>query len=141
MTYQTNSAEETQKIASTIAEKFRHGGIIALFGPLGAGKTTFTSGFAQGLGIKARLISPTFILMRQYEIPGNLQGKLFHIDLYRLDNVKDIESLGLSEIFTNPHNIVLIEWADKLGNLLPKEAVKIRLKPLSENGREIEVKE
>lgn len=140
MVIKTSSPEETQKIAADLARKYQEGGIFALSGPLGAGKTTFIQGFAQGLGIKNRLISPTFILMRQYEIP-NSQGKLFHIDLYRLDKVTDIDSLGLSEIFTNPQNIVLIEWADKLGELLPKNAVKIDLKPISNNERVIEVTE
>jgi tRNA threonylcarbamoyladenosine biosynthesis protein TsaE len=141
MTYTTNSAEETQQIAGNLADKYRDGGIIALIGPLGAGKTTFTQGFAQGLGIKDKIISPTFVLMRQYDIPGNPKGKLFHIDLYRLDNITQIEDLGISEILSNPKNIVLIEWAEKLGNLLPQQAIKIELKQLSENSRQIEVKE
>ena len=136
----THSATETQELAKNLAQKCRDGAIIALSGPLGAGKTAFTQGFAQGLGISERLISPTFILMRQYNIPNHPHGKLFHIDLYRLENAEEIESLGLEEIFANPQNITLIEWAEKLGQKLPPKAIKIKIKILSKNSREIEVR-
>lgn len=136
----TYSADETQQLAKKLAEKYQNGGILALSGPLGAGKTTFIQGFAQGSGIKQRLISPTFIIIRQYPIPGRKNGMFFHIDLYRLDQVHQLEELGLAEIFQNPQNIVLIEWAEKLGKLLPKQALKINFKLLSENIREIQIK-
>ncbi len=141
MVYTSNSAEETQKIAADLAQKYQNGGIIAFSGPLGAGKTTFIQGFARGLGINDRLISPTFIVMRQYDIPKNPQGKLFHIDLYRFEDEVDIEGTGLSEIFANPNNIVLIEWAEKLGKSLPQQAMQIKIKLTSGNTREIEVRE
>lgn len=141
MVYQTNSVQETQKVASDLAQKYRQGGILALSGPLGAGKTTFIQGFAKGLGIKERLISPTFVLMREYLLPGNKNGKLYHIDLYRLEDEKQIAGLGLEEIFANTHNIILIEWAERLGNLLPDKAVRVQLKLLTENSRQVEVEE
>ncbi|MCL5784634.1 MAG: tRNA (adenosine(37)-N6)-threonylcarbamoyltransferase complex ATPase subunit type 1 TsaE [Patescibacteria group bacterium] len=141
MVYQTNSAEDTQKIARDLAKKYAKGGIFALFGPLGAGKTTFVQGFGQELGIKERLISPTFTLIREHSLPHHPQGKLYHIDLYRLEQVNKIEELGLTEIFNNPHNIVLIEWAEKIDKLLPAHAVRIKFKTLSESQREIEIKE
>lgn len=137
----TQSAAQTQKLGKSMAKKYQNGGILALIGLLGAGKTTFTQGFAQGLGIKQRLTSPTFILMREYPIPRNKSGKLYHIDLYRLENTSQMEQLGLAEIFANPKNIVLIEWAEKLGSLLPQKAVKIVFKPLSENSREIKIED
>ena len=137
--YTTNSADETQKLAKKLAKKYQNGAILALVGPLGSGKTTFTQGFAQGLGIKNRILSPTFILKRQYHLPQNHDGQLFHIDLYRLDEIKQLEALGLSEIFTNPKNIVLIEWAEKLGKLLPPKSIIVKFKQISENVREIEV--
>ncbi len=140
-TYTTNCAEETQKIAHKIAKKIKNGAILALIGDLGSGKTTFTQGFAKGLGIKEKVISPTFILMRQYSLPGSPKAKLFHIDLYRFENIKEIESLGLNEIFSNPKNIILIEWAEKLGKLLPKQAVKIYFTHTFESGRKIEVQD
>lgn len=140
--FTTSSALETQQIAQNLAHKYKNGGILALSGPLGSGKTTFAQGFAQGLGVKEHLISPTFILMRSYKIPNNQKGRLYHIDLYRLNKVKgfaEVEELGLPEIFANPQNIILIEWAEKLGNLLPQKTTKIIFHPISENNREIKV--
>ncbi|OGE36446.1 tRNA (adenosine(37)-N6)-threonylcarbamoyltransferase complex ATPase subunit type 1 TsaE [Candidatus Daviesbacteria bacterium RIFCSPHIGHO2_12_FULL_43_11] len=137
MIYQTNSPGETQKIAKELAQKYKDGGIFALSGPLGAGKTTFIQGFAQGLGITERLLSPTFVIMRQHEIPKNPEGKLYHIDLYRLDKITEIDSLGLSEIFSNPKNIIFIEWSEKMETLLPKQTIKIHLEITSEETRQI----
>lgn len=134
----TKSAEETQELGKKLAQKYQDGGILALFGDLGAGKTTFTQGFAQGLGIENKIISPTFIVMRQYPLSKN-QAHFYHIDLYRLDQINQLEEIGLSEIFTNPKNIALIEWAEKLDDLLPKNAIKIRFNQISENGRETEI--
>lgn len=141
MDYTTSSPEETQKIAQELALKYKDGAIFALSGPLGAGKTTFIQGFAKGLVISERLLSPTFVIMRQHDIPGNNEGKLYHIDLYRLDEITEIDSLGLSEVFSNPKNIVFIEWAEKLGHLLPKQAVKIHLEITSEETRQIRIED
>ncbi len=139
MVYTSSSPEETQEIAGKLSQEYEKGGIFALSGPLGAGKTTFIQGFAKGLGITERLLSPTFVIMRQHEIPGNKEGRLYHIDLYRLDEINEIDSLGLTEIFSNPKNIVFIEWAEKLGKLLPRQAIQIDIKITSENSREISV--
>lgn len=122
----SHSDKETKDFAKNFAKNFA-GGVIALTGELGAGKTTFTQGFAEGLGIKEKIISPTFVLIRQHE-------NFFHIDLYRLEN---FSHLGLEEIINNPGNIVLIEWAEKAKSLLPKNTVYISLKNLGENKREI----
>lgn len=139
MTHTTNLPDETKQLAIKLAQKLKTGGVVALRGELGAGKTTFTQGFAQGLGIKDSVTSPTFILIRSYPIPGKTKGKFFHIDLYRLEDPKQIDGLGLDEVFANPNNIVLIEWAEKLGEQLPSQATKIDLKIISETQREIEV--
>lgn len=139
MIHQTNSPEETQAVASKLAQTYKKGGTFALSGPLGAGKTIFIQGFARGLGISERLLSPTFIIIRQHKIPGNPKGKLYHIDLYRLETIEDITSLGLSEIFENPHNIVLIEWAEKLRTLLPQQATKVKISLISPNIRKIQI--
>lgn len=139
MVYQTKSEQETKELAKKLAQKCKNGGIFALFGDLGAGKTTFAQGFAQGLNIKEQLISPTFVLIKEYQIPNQNSGKLYHIDLYRLENLNGVRQLGLEEIFENHNNIILIEWADKLGRLLPKKAVEIYFKQLSENQRQIKI--
>lgn len=133
----THSIVETQKIAQNLAQKYQNGAIIALSGPLGAGKTTFVQGFTKALKIKQRIISPTFILMREYNIPNYREGKLYHIDLYRLEKDIEIKMLGLEEIMNNPHNIILIEWAEKLTSLSSYQTVKISLQPVTEKERQI----
>lgn len=135
MKYQSSSAEETKKIAFNLAKEIKSG-IIALTGDLGAGKTTFTQGFTQGLGIKDRIISPTFVLIRQHKIPKT-RRMLFHIDLYRLDNPDHVRNLGIEELLQTKDDIVLIEWAEKIESLLPKNTTKISIKIKGENSREI----
>ena len=123
----TKSARETQKVGQRLAQKIKNGGIVCLFGDLGAGKTTLVQGIARGLGIKQRITSPTFIIMRQY-------GKLFHLDLYRLD---DIKNLGIEDIWQDPSNILLIEWPEKIVHLLPKNRLEIKMKVLENGHHEI----
>lgn len=125
-TFITQSSIETQKLAEKLAKNFKSG-VVALSGDLGAGKTIFTQGFARGLGIKDKIISPTFVIIRQHK-------NFYHIDLYRLESFKE---LGLEELFADKNNIVLIEWAEKIKNLIPKNAIWITFKMLSENKREI----
>lgn len=132
--YLSNSEEETKAIAANIAKQHKSN-IYALTGELGAGKTTFVQGFAAGLGIKDKIISPTFVLIRQHQIPG--QSKiLYHIDLYRLDPPSNLHHLGINEIISNQDNIVLIEWAEKYP-VLPKTAISITIKKLKTNQRMI----
>lgn len=142
----TNSSEETRKLGKEFARSLlaRLQGetlIIALYGNLGSGKTTFVQGLAQGLGIKRRTISPTFIIVRSYKIRINDKGLMindfYHIDLYRTNNDRDIEGLGIEEIVNNPENIVVIEWAEKLGNLMPKKRIDIKFFFKKENTRKI----
>ncbi len=135
--FKSNSSDQTKDIANKLAERFRNGGIIALSGRLGAGKTTFAQGFARGLGIEDKIISPTYLIIRQYRIPGQTNF-FYHIDLYRLEDI-NLKETGLSEIFGELSNIVLIEWADKILQDLPDSAEKIKLKKISENRHEIQV--
>lgn len=137
----TSSEKETKKLAAKLAKQYFEGGIFALSGPLGSGKTTFVQGFAQSLGITEKIISPTFILMRFYNIPNKKEGKLYHLDLYRLNRSENIKELGLEEIFANNKNIILIEWAEKLDSLLPKKITQIILQILPKNQRKIFIKE
>lgn len=137
MEYNSNSAQETQKIAFQIAQQFQQtGGVIALIGDLGAGKTTFTQGFAQGLGISDKIISPTFILMRQHQLPESKRW-LFHLDLYRLEDGAKISQLGLEEIFSDPKNIILIEWADKAPDQLPPDTLIVKFQKINDSSRKI----
>lgn len=123
--YQSSSENETKQIAEALARKTRNH-IFALTGELGAGKTIFVQGFAKGLNIKEKIISPTFVLIRQHKI-ASTKKVLYHIDLYRLENTKDLRELGLEEIWSNPNNIIIIEWAEKAQKLLPKDIIWINI--------------
>lgn len=132
----TNTAEKTREFAEEYASIFKNGGILALSGDLGAGKTTFAQGFARGLGIDDRIVSPTFLIIRQYPIP-NQKNFFYHIDLYRMENI-DIKNSGLEEIISEPGNVVLIEWAEKISEYLPENTNIITLKK-SNDYHEIEI--
>lgn len=131
----TYSEEETKSFAQNLAYKIKKG-VIALYGDLGAGKTTFAAGFAKGLGIKEKIISPTFVLIRQHKIP-NSKNMLFHIDLYRLKDSKSLKNIGLEEILSNPQNLTILEWAEKAERYLPKKTIKINLRKINTQKREI----
>lgn len=133
--YVTSSEEETKKIAQTLSQKIKRG-VIALTGELGTGKTTFVQGFAQALGIKEKIISPTFIIVRQHKIPGT-KKPLYHIDLYRLDDEKQVKDLGLENLTADPKNLILIEWAEKAKGLLPKNTVWLYFEKLGQQKRSI----
>ncbi len=123
--------------------------VICLYGDLGSGKTTFTQGLAKGLGIKKRIISPTFVIVRSYEVKSQKSkvktttqnSKFFyHIDLYRIATEEDLKTIGIEEILNDPHAIVAIEWAEKLGSLLPKKRWDIRFEYVDEEKRRITIK-
>lgn len=99
---------------------------ICLYGELGSGKTTFAQGFAKRLGITTRLLSPTFIIVRRYQL-FNPSSFFYHIDLYRLEGDKELEGLGLRDMLSEANSYKVIEWAEKLESLLPKRRVDIRL--------------
>ena len=103
--FKSHSEQETKQIAKNLA-KHTKANIFALTGELGAGKTIFVQGFAKGLGITEKIISPTFVLIRQHRVP-KLKKILYHIDLYRLDSVKDFKQLGLGEILEGENSIPL----------------------------------
>lgn len=134
MVFVSHNEEETRKFAEDLAKKTRTQ-VIALTGDLGSGKTVFAQGFAKGLQVKEKVISPTFILVRAHPIP-NSKKTFYHLDLYRLEEKSEIENL-VKEILENPDNILLIEWAEKIENILPINSLKIKLEKISENERKI----
>lgn len=142
----TQSAQETQRIGTEFANKLkpRKNGacVVCLSGDLGSGKTTFVQGFIRELIPNSRIISPTFIILREYEALGEFT-KIYHADFYRLEgNLEDeMEILGLFDIFENHENIILIEWAEKIEEFIPKEAVWINFQEMDENIRKIIIKE
>lgn len=137
MILKTFSSNETKKVAKSLTQKIinqhkniknkknKNALVFALIGQLGTGKTTFISGFLKGLNIKKSSPSPTFILMRRKKINHEFFKNLYHIDAYRIKNKKELLNLNLKEILSNPQNIVLIEWANKIKNILPTNIIQI----------------
>lgn len=116
---------------------------MALVGDLGAGKTTFAQGLAEALGID-RVNSPSFIIVRTYNTEHSTKSKktFYHVDLYRLEeNIKEeLENLGITDIWSKPENVVLIEWANKAKGLLPESTIYVKFEYKDKNTREIIVK-
>lgn len=117
----TYTAQETQKLGQRIGQSIPAGTVLALDGELGAGKTTFAQGLALGLGIKERVLSPTFVIFQQYD--GRLP--FYHIDAYRLEE-DDIYGIGLEECF-NRRSVTLVEWAERIRSLLPADTILLCL--------------
>ena len=140
MEVKTSSSRQTQKIAQKLAKSLNGGEVIALFGDLGAGKTVFVQGLAKGLGIKRRIISPSFVFMRTYPIILSHQTLTFyHLDLYRGQNMADLTSLGLGEIFS-PDSIVVLEWAERIKESLPQKRIDVFIEVVDEKTRRIAIK-
>ena len=131
------SAEQTWEIARFIGGKLRKGDVLALSGELGSGKTCFTGGLARGLGVseKYQITSPTFTLINEY--PGRC--KFYHFDVYRLNSYTEFEDLGYEEYFSGK-GIVVIEWAEKIVQVLPADTFFISFEYLDENRRIIIIK-
>lgn len=136
--YQTRSDEETQELAARLASGWPRAGVILLIGNLGAGKTTFAKGVASGLGVARAddVSSPTFPLIHEYGDPV----EIYHVDLYRLETIAEVETLGLREIFDRGA-LVVMEWAERFPSLLPPERIEVRITATSDDSREINVTE
>lgn len=121
------SVEETQAVAAALASIIQPGDTLLLNGDLGAGKTTFTQGFARALGMRRPLKSPTFTLVREYQT-ANFQ--LNHLDVYRLGEEGGADELGLSEYF-NPNSVTIVEWSEFIKEDLPQDFLQIDLTRLA----------
>jgi tRNA threonylcarbamoyladenosine biosynthesis protein TsaE len=110
-----SSPEETGQLAEELAKNMP-GRIFALVGDLGTGKTTFAQYFFKALGVTGSIVSPTFVIIKNYQ-------NIYHIDCYRLKNSQELLRLGFREIIEAPQNIVVVEWADKIRDILPKETI------------------
>lgn len=128
--YVSHNLNETDKLAKELAERLSEGDIILFFGGLGAGKTTFTKSLGEALGVNDTVHSPTFTLIHEH----TGRKKLNHIDLYRLDSQEEINNIGFDE-YLYSDGITVVEWTEKLGDFLPKGAIKIRIEVLGENER------
>lgn len=132
----TKSAQESRELGKKIGRFLLAGDVVALVGELGSGKTTLIQGLAEGIGVSDFVTSPTFILIGEY------QGRcpFIHVDLYRLQKIEEIENLGILEYFGRT-DIVAIEWAEKMEELLPQNFIKIEMETLNENERRICISE
>ena len=132
--YITNSEAETLDVARFIGKSLGAGTVVALTGELGAGKTVFAQGIAESLEVREQITSPTFTLINEYR--GRLP--LFHMDLYRLDSTGEIEDIGIVD-YLYGDGVCVIEWAEKLGKLMPESAVAVSLSPAGKSRREIRI--
>ncbi len=138
-TFSSDSPEETYKIAYDMAVNSKPGDIICLSGDLGVGKTIFTKGFAKGLGITEPVVSPTFTIVQVYE-GGRLP--LYHFDVYRIDDIDEMDEIGYEDCFFG-QGVSLVEWADKIEELLPANVTRVTIKKDLEKGfdyRSIEIR-
>jgi tRNA threonylcarbamoyladenosine biosynthesis protein TsaE len=132
ITIHTSSAEETVALGKTLGKLLKPGDVLALFGDLGAGKTTLTKGIAQGLGLADDIHSPTFTLIHEHIGPT----PLYHVDLYRLESEVEIDMLGIDE-YIYSEGITIIEWADRMKSLLPTDRLDIELRMKGDTDREM----
>ncbi|MGB7218826.1 MAG: tRNA (adenosine(37)-N6)-threonylcarbamoyltransferase complex ATPase subunit type 1 TsaE [Vicinamibacterales bacterium] len=134
MTITTHSESETAAVGRDLAARLSAGSVVLLRGDLGAGKTALVRGLAEGLGVNPEEVSsPTFTLMQEYR-GGRVP--LLHVDLYRLNDPREIEDLGLDELAADA--VLAIEWADKLPRT-PPEAIRITIEHAGETGRRLTV--
>jgi tRNA threonylcarbamoyladenosine biosynthesis protein TsaE len=145
--------EEMEKFAKEVATKINqspalvNATVVGLYGDLGSGKTTFTKSFISAFGVKQTVTSPTFVIEKIYKIPkqnkkvGSVTPNfcdfehIIHIDAYRLQSGEEMKELGWKEIINNPKNIILIEWPEKIADILPKNMKKIEFTFVDENKR------
>jgi len=135
------SLTETQKEASDFLANLKagqHATVVALYGDLGAGKTTFVKSLILASHAPHDVTSPTFVLMKKYPVSFGGFKNLIHIDAYRIEKEGELERLGWEDLCRNPENIILIEWPERVLGLIPKGATILKFVFVDENTREIE---
>lgn len=134
-TYISNSPCDTQKIARELAAQFKGGEVVAFYGDLGLGKTCFVKGLAEGLGYTGDVSSPTFAIINEY-LGGRLN--LYHFDMYRVTGWDDLYSTGYFE-YMEAGGVLAIEWSENIENALPEDVIKVTIRRIDENSREIKI--
>ena len=135
----TTSSFQTRNAGIKIAKEILGRGpskkavVLGLVGDLGGGETTFLQGFAKGLGIKQRITSPTFVIMKRF-------NNFYHLDCYRIKKPKELMDLGFKKIISNPKNIVAIEWAGRIKKIMPKETIWINFEFINNRTRKIVIR-
>ncbi|MDQ7859583.1 MAG: tRNA (adenosine(37)-N6)-threonylcarbamoyltransferase complex ATPase subunit type 1 TsaE [Armatimonadota bacterium] len=115
----TSSPSETEALGRRLGGRLRAGDVVALLGPLGAGKTVLARGIVEGAGARGTVASPSFVIVREYAGPV----RVYHADLYRLERPAEVVELGLDELAAE--GILVVEWADRAGGLLPRPAITV----------------
>ena len=138
------SLVETEALASsvlaTVAEREREEAVVlALYGDLGSGKTTFTQYIASELGVRDYVTSPTFVIQKRYQTKNPIFKKLIHIDCYRLNSPAEILALDWAELLADKDNLLVVEWAERIEAILPTDVVKIKFETAGELERKIAV--
>ena len=133
--YTTRSPYETMELGEKMASGLSRGDVVALLGELGSGKTQLIKGIARGLGVKGYVKSPSFTLVNIYE---GAKFPLYHIDLYRIGSLEELDEIGIEE-YIYGDGVCVIEWADKILHILPEGSIVIKLHYIGENERFIEI--
>ena len=145
MEYKSISLKETKELARNLVLSLEprnsEARVLALEGDLGSGKTAFTQELGKTLGITEHMQSPTFVIEKIYELVGSKWTHLVHIDAYRLKNEEELLALGFKKQLENKHNLIVIEWASRVENILPKSAIHIVFTHDGEDQRTIEIKD
>ncbi|TCK87941.1 tRNA threonylcarbamoyladenosine biosynthesis protein TsaE [Natranaerovirga hydrolytica] len=132
MILETYTTEETYKIGEQLGREAKKGQVFCLTGDLGVGKTVFSKGFATGLGITQHISSPTYTIVHEYDED---KVPFYHFDVYRIEDVEEMEEIGYEEYFYS-QGISLVEWADKIKEIIPQEAIWIKIEKDLEKGLE-----
>ncbi|OGI29609.1 MAG: tRNA (adenosine(37)-N6)-threonylcarbamoyltransferase complex ATPase subunit type 1 TsaE [Candidatus Moranbacteria bacterium RIFOXYA12_FULL_44_15] len=147
----TNNSEQTRKLGEILASELKGGEVVCLSGDLGAGKTTFTQGLLKGLGVKGPYMSPTFLIMKEYkweitnyklqitnykQITKSKIQNIYHVDAYRVDG-EDMLGLGWEEIVADKNNVIIVEWAERICDIIPENSLWVRFEWIGENERRI----
>jgi tRNA threonylcarbamoyladenosine biosynthesis protein TsaE len=130
---------ELQRAAEDLTRTLQpgeHATVIALSGDLGAGKTSFAQGIARALGVSETVSSPTFVIEKIYALEAQPFERLVHIDAYRITGVKEMEVLGWKAVLEDPGNLIVIEWPEKIADIVPKNAIRLRF-DITNDGRTI----
>lgn len=133
----SRSEEDTASLARELAAKLPRGTVIALYGDLGAGKTVFSRAFAKAIGVTETVSSPTYTIIQEYLLDDG--GYFYHLDLYRIQNSRDALAFAVDEYLNDANSYALLEWPERIEDILPPDTLIINIKHLNDTEREITV--